>query len=199
MPGRRRSPAHLALGALLVVACALGFAVTAARLDHRSPVLALARAVAVGQILAAGDLRAAPVSAGVGVDSIPASASDSVIGRAMAVSLPAGALLTRAELGTASIPSAGDALAALALKPGQFPPDLTAGAHVRLLAAAATSQQASPSVAVPVSGWAATVTGVQPSSGGQGSVVTVLLAQADAVRVAALGSGQVSLVVVAGG
>ncbi|MEO6701502.1 MAG: SAF domain-containing protein [Jatrophihabitantaceae bacterium] len=197
-PGLRRSPAHLVLGALLVVVCALGFAVTATRLDHRSSVLAMARPVTVGQVVSAGDLRAVPVSAGVGVDSIPESDSGSVIGRTMAVSLPVGALLTRAELGTASLPGAGDAIAALALKPGQFPPDLTAGAHVRLVATAGTGPQASASVAVPATGWVATVTGVQVLAGGQGSVVTVLLAQADAVRVAALGSGQVSLVVVAG-
>lgn len=198
-PGRRRNPAYLGLGALLVVVCALGFAVAASRLDHRVSVLALARPVTVGHTLSAGDLRAVPVSAGGGVDSIPASASGSVIGRSVAVSLPAGALLTRAELGTASVPGAGEAIVALSVKPGQFPPDLAAGAHVHLIATANAGQQASAVPGVPAGGWAATVTGVQGLASGQGSVVTVLLAQADALRVAALGSGLVSVVVVAGG
>lgn len=198
-PGRRRSPAHLALGALLVVVCALGFAVAASRLDHRSSVLALARPVTVGQVLSAADLRVVPVSVGSGVDSIPASASGSVVGRSMAVSLPAGALLTRAELGSATVPGAGDAIAALAVKPGQFPPDLAAGAHVHLIATANAGPQANAVPGVPSAGWAATVTGVQALDSGQGSVVTVLLGEADALRVAALGSGLVSVVVVAGG
>ena len=115
------------------------------------------------------------------------------------MSLPAGALLTRAELGTATIPGTGEAITALAVKPGQFPPDLAAGAQVRLVPTGGTSQQATAPTTVPAAGWAATVTGVQALDSGQGSVVTVLMAQADAVRIAALGSGQVSIVVVAGG
>lgn len=202
-PGRRRSPAHLGLGALLVVVCALGFAVAAGRLDHRSSVLAVARPVTVGQVLTAADLRAVPVSAGSGVDSIPTADSGSVIGRQVAVSLPSGALLTRAELGTASVPGAGEAITAFAVKPGQYPPDLAAGAYVRLVPAPGSAQQATAPASAPAGvaadGWVATVTGVQALASGQGSVVTVLLAQADALRVAALGSGLVSVVVVAGG
>ena len=202
LPGRRRKPAYLGLGALLVVVCALGFAVAAGRMDHRSSVLVLARPVTVGQVLTVADLRAVPVSAGSGVDSIAAAESGSVAGRSMAVSLPAGTLLTRAELGTATIPSAGEAITALAVKPGQFPPDLAAGAHVHLVPSGSTggtSQQATAPAAVPAAGWAATVTDVQALASGQGSVVTVLLAQTDALRVAVLGSGLVSVVVVAGG
>ena len=44
-PGRRRSVPHLALGALLVVVCALGFALIATGTDHRRSVLSLARSV----------------------------------------------------------------------------------------------------------------------------------------------------------
>jgi len=202
-PGRRRSPAHLGLGALLVVVCALGFALTAARMDHRASVLALVRPVTVGQVLSAVDLRPVPVSVGVGVDSIPATDSGSVIGRSMAVSLPAGALLTRTEVGTAAIPGPGQAVIAMLVKPGQFPPDLAAGAHVHLIATASTGQQATapPGVptGVPAAGWVATVTGVQALADGQGSVVTVLLAEADAARVATLPAGQVGVVVVSGG
>ncbi len=199
LPGRRRSPAYLALGALLVVVCTLGFAVAASRVDHRASVLALARPVTLGQVLSEADLRPVPVSAGSGVDSIPAAERGSVVGRSMAVSLPAGALLTRTELGTAAIPGDGEAIMAVLVKPGQFPPDLTAGAHVRLIASAGAGQQSGGPPGVPSTGWVATVTGVQALAGGQGSVVTVLLAQADAARVAALASGQISVLVVAGG
>ena len=53
---RRRSTPHIVLGALLVVACAVAFAVTALRVDPRTAVLALARSVPAGHTLSAADL-----------------------------------------------------------------------------------------------------------------------------------------------
>ena len=131
-PGRRRSVPHLALGALLVVVCALGFALIATGTDHRRSVLSLARAVTVGQRLTGSDLRSVSISAGSGVDTISASDSSTIIGEPLAMSLPAGALLTRSEIGAATMPT-GQALVAIAVKAGQFPPSLAAGAHVHLI------------------------------------------------------------------
>ena len=53
---RRRSTPHIVLGAPLVLACAVAFAVTALRVDPRTAVLALARAVPAGHTLSAADL-----------------------------------------------------------------------------------------------------------------------------------------------
>jgi hypothetical protein len=204
-PGRRRSVPHLALGALLVVVCALGFALITTGTDHRRSVLALAHSVTVGQRLAGGDLRSVSIMAGSGVDTISASDSSTIIGQPVAVSLPAGALLTRAEIGAATMP-AGQALVAVAVKAGQFPPSLAAGAHVHLILTPSTSAPTNVTAAAAASpigqtesGWVAIVTDVQTLPNEQGSVVSVLLSQADAERVASVASGQINIIVVASG
>ena len=197
LSGRRRSVPHLAIGALLVVACALGFAVTAARVDHRHPVLVLARPVAVGQIITAGDLRVVQVAAGPELSTIPGRDSASVIGQSAGLSLPAGTLLTRNAIsGAASLP-AGDAIIAVALKPGQFPPDLVRGAHVIPVLTATTAGGGS-SASLASSSWSATVTSVQTLDNQQGSVVSLQLPRGQAQQLAGLPDGQVNLVVVSG-
>jgi hypothetical protein len=204
-PGRRRSVPHLALGALLVVVCALGFALIATGTDHRRSVLSLTRPVAVGQRLTGGDLRSVSISASSDVDTISASDSSTIIGQPLAVSLPAGALLTRSEVGAARMPT-GQALVAVAVKAGQFPPSLAPGAHVQLIlmpsSTAVSGVAAGPSassIGQTGSGWVATVTDVQTLPNQQGSVVSVLLAQDDAEQVASIASGQINIVVVSGG
>jgi len=209
--GRRRSVPHLVIGALLVVVCALGFALAAGSLDHRRVVLALARPVTAGHQLSGADLASVRVSAGAGVATIPAAARDSVVGRMVAVSLPAGALLARGELGPVSLPP-GQAVVAVAVAPGQAPPGLAAGAHVALVRIPATGAAApaagsggssaggaSASVSGPAASWSGVVAGVETVANAQATqVVSVQLAETDAVQVAALPTGQVDLALVGG-
>ena len=193
----RRVP-YLVLGVLLVLVCAMGFAVAVTRLDHRHGALALARPVTVGQVLTGSDIRQVNIVADTGMSMIPAGQQAEVIGQTMALSLPAGALLTADEFGQAATPAAGRAMVAELLKPGQFPPDLAAGAHALLIpVAAAGSTTASPSTSGPLFTWPATVVGVQPLDTGEGSVVTLQVAQAVAVQVVT--AGTLDLVVVAAG
>lgn len=201
---RRRSVPHLAIGALLVVVCALGAVVAAGRLGDRLAVLALAHPVAAGHLLAIGDVRAVEVAADAGLDLVPAAASETVLGRPIGYALPAGALLTRAVLGPAQVPVAGDAVAAVGLRPGQFPPDLQSGARVAVLVAAGTDQAAtSGSGGGPAAGssWTGVVVGVEPNagSGDQVTVVSLRLPEADARAVAAAPAGRLALVVLGGG
>ena len=203
--GRRRSIPHLAIGALLVVVCALGFALVAGRVDHRRTVLALVRPVTVGQRLTSADVASVRVSAGSGMATLPASSLSDVVGQTVAVSLPAGALLSRAELGAVSLP-AGQAVVAIAVQPGQAPPDLTAGEHVTLVrmppsaAAGNTAPGGGSSGEAPAStSWSGVVTGVEPVADSQGTeVVSVQLPAAQAQLVAALPTGQIDLVLVSG-
>lgn len=104
--------------ALLVLVCATGFALAVTHLDHRRPVLALAHPVTVGQTLTSGDLRPVNVVTDAGMAAIPGSRATSVVGQRMALSLPAGALLTPAELGQAATPPSGQAIVAELMKPG---------------------------------------------------------------------------------
>lgn len=205
--GRRRSVPHLVVGALLVVACAVGFAVAASSLDHRSAVLALARPVTIGQQLTSADVRLVRVSAQTGVTTLPASQLRTVIGQTMAVSLPAGALLTPSELGPADLP-AGQAVVAVAVKSGQAPPELAAGEHVLLVPASSTgdtdstgttSASSTPSTGSSGTSWPGVVTSVVPASSVEDTtVISVQLTTAAARAVAGLPAGAVDLVLVPG-
>lgn len=196
VPRRRRLP-YLLLGVLLVLGCSAGGVVVATQLGHRQEVLALARPVTVGQELSARDLRVVSVSTGTGLDVVPAGSKTKVEGRPVAYSLPAGALLTGDLLGDARVPPAGQAVAAVGLKAGQFPPELQAGNRVTVVVAptpGATTDTPSASAA----SWQAVVTGVRTDDSAQTTVVSLQMAQADAQALAAEPVGQVSVVVVHG-
>lgn len=115
-----------------------------------------------------------------------------MIGQAVAYALPGGVLLTRAELGSGAQPPVGQAIAAVAVKSGQYPPGLAPG--VRVLLVPAGSGGAAPSSSGPSGGpWPASVVGVLTLASEQGAVVTVQLVAAAAPTVAAL-SGSVAVV-----
>lgn len=202
---RRRSVPHLALGVVLVLACAAVAVFAALQFTDRQQVLVLARPVTVGQVLSVQDLRQVSVSVGDGVAVVPAAQAATVVGQAMAVSLPAGSLLTPTELGAAAVPQAGQAVTALALKPGQFPPAVGPGAHVLVVlgpnsgsgGSASSASSSGPAQATAV--WPATVTDVAAQANDQTTVVSVQLADVAARQLAAQAAGAVSLVLVPGG
>ncbi|MFD8497734.1 SAF domain-containing protein [Amycolatopsis sp. NPDC059657] len=200
--GRRRSIPHLALGGLLVVACAAGFVLISVSAGDRRPVLALVRAVPVGHVVTAQDLRQASVAVDPDVATLDASQANTVVGKTMATSLAAGSLLTRDSLGAPVIPVAGQAIASLSLKSGQVPPEVSAGTRVTVVfvpnpAGAAVASPPAPDSSAP--SWPATVVSVTSPPNEQVTVVSVQLAEAVARQVAAVPAGQVSLVMLAGG
>ena len=68
------------------------------QLGDRESVLALARPVAVGQILTAQDLKQVSMATDSGMDVMPASSASTVVGQPVAFSLRAGSLVTRSVL-----------------------------------------------------------------------------------------------------
>src|SRR5579859_3779176 len=98
-PGRRRNWALAVIGGLVVVLCAIGFAAGWAHAGDRQPVLALARPVAAGQVLTAADLTVVRAGVSGPVSLVPASQEPSVVGRPVAVPLPAGTLLAPGDVG----------------------------------------------------------------------------------------------------
>lgn len=134
---RRRSIPLAATGVLLVVVCALVFAEGWIQAGHRQPVLALARPIAAGQVITAADLQVVGVSAAGPVSLVPASRQAQVVGSTAAVSVPAGSLLAGSDVG-APPPPAGQVRVGVALKPGQYPPDLSPGQKVDVLATPAS-------------------------------------------------------------
>lgn len=197
---RRRSVPHLLLGVLLVVMSAAGGVVAGIQLANRENVLALARSVAVGQILSAQDLKQVGLPSDSGMDFVPASATSAVVGQPVAFSLPAGSLLTRSVLGAPLVPVSGKAIAAVGLKPGQFPPDLSPGTTVTVLTT--QGQAVTPGTTTgtgQTSSWIAVVVGVATRETEQTTVVSLQLSESDARALATAPAGQLSLVAIARG
>jgi SAF domain len=184
---RRRSPAWVAGGVLLVLLCALAFAVGQTRLGARQAVLAVARDVPAGQVVTDSDLAVARLSVDAGLRLIPASARGSVIGRPAAVPLMAGTLLSEAELGVASAVPPDKAVIGVPLKPGQFPPGLAPGARVQVADTgtdSATAGQPAPKGGIETV--PAVVVGVSAPAADSGDPTTVVALQLAADRAPAL-------------
>ena len=198
---RRRSVPHLLVGALLVLACAVGFVLWSLTIGGRAAVLALARPVSVGQVLTAADLREVSITTDPGVSTMIASQASVVIGRSVATSLPAGSLLSPGVLGAALVPGPGQAIAALALKAGAFPVELAPGARVAVVVVPGSPM--GPVSPLPGAGvvpvWLGTVTSVTAPTADQTTAVSVLLSDTAARQVAAVPGGQVSVVLLPGG
>jgi len=199
---RRRSWALAVIGVLVVAVCALVFAAGWVQAGNRKPVLAVVHAVAAGQLLTAADLQVVRVSASGPVSLVPAAAEASVLGRPAAGPLPAGALLTSGDIGPAAPVSGQDDLG-VAVKAGQFPPDLSAGQTVDVLAtpaasSAGSSSQGTSSPALPVG--QAVVLGVDVNASSGTTVVELRLSQNAVPQVAAAAAtGQIALATIPAG
>ncbi|MGY6655378.1 SAF domain-containing protein [Amycolatopsis sp. TRM77291] len=189
---------YLLLGALLVVVCAAGGVFAGMQLGEREGVLALARPVAVGQILTAQDLKQVSMATDSGMDVMSASSTSTVVGQPVAFSLPAGSLVTRSILGAPQTPLPGKAIAAVGLKPGQFPPDLAAGTTVAVLATPGQATTTGTTIGQ-YSSWTAVVAGIATRETEQATVVSLQLSESDARALASAPAGQLSLVAIAGG
>ncbi|QNP74975.1 flagellar biosynthesis protein FlgA [Streptomyces roseirectus] len=192
---RRRQLPYLLLGVLLVVGCSAGGVVVAAQVGEQEGVLVLARPVSVGQVLSDREVREVGLSAGRGLDLIPAGSRSAAVGRPVAYTLPAGTLLTRDVLGPARVPPTGQAVVAVGVKAGRFPPGVQPGNRVTVVATPDTESGTSQAG---VSAWEATVTGVHADAADQSAVLSLLMAEADARLVAALPDGRISVVTVPG-
>lgn len=201
----RRNVPVIALGVLLVVGCAIGFSSAWLRAGGRQQVLVAAADLSAGQVLTPSDLRAVQLSTGSGLSPIPSSQAPDVIGHPVAIPVASGSLLTEADLGPSSVPPSGQAVVGLALKPGQYPPGITAGAQVLVVVDGSASSGSSSSSSGPSPADApieATVIGVGlgPTDSSDSVVVSVQMAEGNGAAVATAGSaGNVALVMVSTG
>jgi hypothetical protein len=198
---RRRSIPHLLLGALLVLACAVAFLVVTLNSETKRSVLALALPVSVGQVLSAQDLKQVNVAVGSGVSVVDAGRAAGVVGKTMSESLPAGALLTLDAVSGTGVPSTGQALAALSLKAGQFPSEVSPGAHVSVVFVPGQpgAGLASPPSPDSTTVWPAVVTSVTAPPNQQITVVSVQVTPVAARQIAAVPAGQLAVVMLPGG
>ncbi|MFG2943493.1 SAF domain-containing protein [Streptomyces sp. NPDC048282] len=169
--------------------------IVATRIGHQEPVLVLARPVAVGQVLSARDLREESVTAGRGLAFIPVRSRSSVEGRPVAYSLPAGTPLTTSLMGAARVPPAGQAVAAVGLKAGQFPPGVQSGNRVTVVVVPDNGNSTGSTSTM----WDASVTDVRSDATDQATVISLLMSEDDARRLASAPTGQISVVMVHGG
>jgi hypothetical protein len=194
---RRRSWVLAVIGVLVVTVCALIFAAGWAQAGNRKPVLAVVQNLAAGQPLTAADLQVVRVSASGPVTLLPAAAETSVLGRPAAGPLPAGTLLTPGDLGPAA-PAAGQDDLGVAVKAGQYPPDLSAGQTVDVLETPAASSAGTSSAALPAG--QAVVLGVDVDATSGTTVVELELSQNAVPQVAAAAAtGQIALATIRAG
>jgi len=119
--GRQTRVPWIVVGVLIVAGCALVAAVWAGRVAQRTPVMALARAVERGQVLAAEDLTTVGVAVDGQIPLVSGSDGGELVGLSAASSLPAGTLLMDGMVTADPGLAAGDRVVGLALDPGEYP------------------------------------------------------------------------------
>lgn len=185
----------LIVSLLSMVVCAGAFALFYVRADSRVQVLAVTRAVAAGQTIAVADLRVVRVVPDAGVTLVPASQASQVIGATAVVPLAAGSLLTESQLGPAAWPPSGQAVIAVPVKAGRLAAGVTPGVRVLVIPVAKEGEaQPAPSASAAPEPVKATVVRVAAADGSGSFVVSLLVARADAVRVAGA-AGELSIAV----
>jgi SAF domain len=174
---RRRRWSRLTAGVVTVLACLFGFlAASSAVLGaHATQVLAVARAVPAGAALTPADLAVVAMHPAAGVATLPASDQGQLVGRTTAVPLTAGTLLSAADLGPPHYPSSGEAIVALALSAGAFPPQMQAGARVAVMDGRAGSSGSGQQPAGPATVMVGLVTAITPGDGAGGTQTVVSL------------------------
>ncbi|GHA47982.1 hypothetical protein GCM10010329_83010 [Streptomyces spiroverticillatus] len=118
---RRRRPAMAALGVALIAAGGLGGFLAFQETGHRTPVLAVARAVQAGDVIRDTDLVVASVALDPALKPVAAADRDTVVGKRAAAALIPGALLAKGQVTDRALVQPGEQLVGIGLKPAQLP------------------------------------------------------------------------------
>lgn len=168
---RRRRPGMIALAIALVGAGILASTAVYTATSRRVPVLVAKADVPAGALITAGDLGTASVSAGPGVQVIPAGQLGQVVGQVAGTGLHPGMLITAAEIGSRQPPMPGQVLVPLPVRPSALPASgLHPGDHVLIIPTPGAQGQAgsgtaSPALTSPVAGVVAAVNAVVRTDG----------------------------------
>jgi len=205
-PVRRRSPAMVSLGVLLVVVGALAaWHFVAGATGGAHAYLAVYRPVAMGDKVTADDLQSVTLTPARGLTPIPASRADRVVGEYAAVPLVPGTLLADAQLVASNAVGAGQALVGLDLSPMQRPNrTFVPGEKVQLISVpppnTGSSDGSGPSPQSTMPTMTATVVGVGDPDADDDTVVDVVVPKDSAPVVAWYADqNRVALVLVASG
>jgi hypothetical protein len=168
-----RRPLVAIVSALLVFTSIAVFASVYSSANHQTPSLIVVQTIQEGQRISGTDLGQASVAISAGVSPIPVASAPLLAGKRAAVTIPAGSLLTLADVAGSAPIAAGEAVVGMALKDGEYPSaGVESGDQVMIV------QSASP-------GAPATATATDSGSGsgsgsqdGGGSATGVLVPQA---------------------
>jgi len=168
---RSRRPLVAIVSTLLVFTSIAVFASVYSSANHQTPSLIVVQTIQEGQRISGTDLGQASVAISGGVTPIPVASAPLLAGKRAAVTIPAGSLLTLADVAGSAPIAAGEAVVGMALKDGEYPSaGVESGDQVMIV------QSASP-------GAPATATATDTGSGsgsqdGGGSATGVLVPQA---------------------
>lgn len=189
-----RNRSRVLLGAFVLVVSALVAGLLYANLGDRRPVLAVARPVEAGQVVAAGDLREILAAPAPGVRTVLASARRAMVGRTASVALVPGTLLHPAQLAAGPVVNPDQAVVGAVLKPGQFPIGLRVGDDVLAVVLAPEGAVVDDSD-LPVPPRARVVAVERSNEPGAGLMVSLGAAPGDATLLATAGArGRLTLV-----
>lgn len=160
----RRSPRLILIGLLCTCLGGLGCAVAWQRTTHAHQVIVVARALARGEQVGAGDLTTTSIGAASGVSTVAADRLDALVGRTALVDLPSGALVTADSIGDSAI-APGTSVIGLHLPAGRVPSTLVPGADVVLATAPAPDDDPDAELAKEQSPGMVVSTPVQASDG----------------------------------
>jgi hypothetical protein len=152
-----RRPVMLVVSVVTVVTCSTLFALIYLHSSRLVAVIGVTRLVPQGQTVQSIDLRQIDISLAAGVELIPVSSADQVIGRRAAVTLLAGTLLSPLDVGGSHLLPSNQAIVGIDLKPGMLP---------------AEGVEAGESVAVVLTGPAGTAVSDENGSGSYASGVS---------------------------
>lgn len=194
---RPRRGGLLAFAALMIVGSAVAAAVLVDRAGQTQEVLAARVSVAEGHTITRDDLVTKRV-AGI-ADSFAVSEANSLVGTTAVVGVVPGQIITEQMVTESPTPAAGESLVGLNLDPSRAPSaGLEAGDHVTVVAvtsgengANADELEAPPVLATDARVFEATGSAVE----GGGVLITLVVAEADAVRISAYSTaGRVAIV-----
>ena len=170
---RSRRPLVAIVSTLLVFTSIAVFASVYSSANHQTPSLIVVQTIQEGQRISGTDLGQASVAISAGVSPIPVASAPLLAGKRAAVTIPAGSLLTLADVAGSAPIAAGEAVVGMALKDGEYPSaGVESGDQVMIV------QSASPGAPATAT---ATDTGSGSGSGSQdggGSATGVLVPQA---------------------
>lgn len=183
-----RNRGRMAVGVLVMAACALAGGLAFAKVADRSPVLVIAQPVRAGEVIEAADLREVLVGSNPSGSTIAASQRSSVVGRTAAADLVVGSFLARGQLATGPVAGTGQVVIGATLKEGQFPIELATGDRVLVVVLPLESAEAVGATTSGPKPVEANVVGIRPLDDGGGVAISLAVAPAQAPALAIAGA-----------